>query len=411
LKILLVNKFVYPKGGDAISTMTTGKMLSANGHKVVFWGMDHPDNPPYPFQEYFVSGVDYDDAGGMVSRARAAMNILYSFEARKKMATLLDRVKPDVVHLNNFAHQISPSILDVIKKHHIPVVMTMHDYKMVCPTYSMLLDGKPCVRCKNGKYYWCFLKNCNKSSYSKGLLNTLEMYLHHKILHIYNKIDLFISPSMFLKEKVEEMGFKGKIFHLPNFLELNDFSPRYEAKENSIVYVGRLSQEKGLATMLEAVKGLDVKVKIIGDGPLKEGLKSKVKSEKLGNVELLGYMNQEQLKKEVGEAIALVIPSECYENNPRVVIEAFALGKPVIGARIGGIPELVKDEKTGYIFTPGNAGNLRNRIECLMESKDKAIEIGKNGRRLVEEELNAEKHYQGLLKIYQMAMEKKLNSE
>ena len=249
MNILLINKFFFPKGGDAIVTLDTGKVLQSKGHKVVFWGMDHPDNPEYQYENLFVDYVDLDSGGNLKQKLKITKNIIYSREAKNKIKQVIESFHPDVVHLHNFAHQISPSILDVFAKCNIPAVMTMHDYKLVCPTYSMLLDGEPCERCKDGKYYWCFLKNCTKSSYSKSLLNTLEMYLHHKILHIYDKIDLFISPSMFLKEKVEEMGFRGEIFHLPNFLELDDFFPCYEAKENSIVYVGRLSQEKGIASL------------------------------------------------------------------------------------------------------------------------------------------------------------------
>ncbi|MDY6844673.1 MAG: glycosyltransferase family 4 protein [Thermodesulfobacteriota bacterium] len=401
MKILLINKFLYRKGGDAISTLATGKLLSAKGHDVVFWGMHHPENPPYPFQGQFVSTINYDDVGGIASMFKAALNILYSFEASRKMATLLQYVKPDVVHLNNFAHQISPSILNVFARHNIPMVMSMHDYKMVCPTYSMLLDGEPCERCKRGKYYLCLVKKCTKGSYAKSLVNAMEMYLHHKILQSYDKIKLFISPSMFLKEKVEEMGFKGKILHLPNFLELHEFSPCYKAKENSIVYAGRFSPEKGVETLLDAVKCLDVKVKLVGDGPLESRLKFKVKSEKLDSVDFLGYMNHEQLKEEVRKSIGLIIPSELYENNPRVVIEAFAMGKPVIGARIGGIPELVKDGKTGYTFEAGNVLDLKNKIEWLLNDLDKVEEMGKNSRRFAEEECDAKKHYKKLLEIYE----------
>jgi len=396
LKILLVNKFLYPKGGDAISTINTGELLADMGHEVILWGMDHPENPDHPYKELFVSFVDYNNQGGIFQRIKAATNLLYSFEAKNRIEKLLDIEKPDIVHLNNFAHQISPSILDVFARYNTPAVMTMHDYKMVCPTYSMLLNGMPCERCKDGKYYLCVLKNCTKSSYAKSLLNTVEMYLHHKILKIYNKIDLFISPSIFLKKKVEEMGFKGKVFYLPNFIKLEDFSPCYKSEESSIIYAGRLSQEKGIATLLRAVKGLDVKVKIIGDGPIRDGLE-RIKP---SNVIFSGYMNHEQLKKEVKASTGLIIPSECYENNPRAVIEAFAIGKPVIGSRIGGIPELVKDGKTGYTFEPGDALDLRNKIEYLLENRDSAIEMGENGRRFVEEYFNSENHYRRLMEIY-----------
>ena len=409
MKILLINKFLYPKGGAEISTLETGRLLEKKGHTVTFWGMDHPENPEYPYKDLFVSHVDFNKPGGFTQQIRAAANLLYSFEAKSKIKKLLKIEKPDIVHLNNFAHQISPSILDVFAKYNIPTIMTMRDYKIVCPTYSMLADGKPCERCKDGRYYWCFLNRCTKTSYSKSLLNTLEMYLHHKILHIYDKIDVFISPSMFLKSKVKEMGFGEKVVYLPNFTRLEQVTPRYEQKENSIVYIGRLSHEKGVETLMKAVRGLDVRLKIIGDGPLKESLKFKVKSEKLDNVRFLGYRSGDDLRNEVRNSIVLVIPSECYENNPRSVIEAFALGKPVIGARIGGIPELVKDGKTGYTFEPGHAGDLRDKIECLLQDPDSAIEMGKNARRFVEEKNNPEKHYQKLIEIYQMALARSID--
>jgi glycosyltransferase involved in cell wall biosynthesis len=403
MKILMVNKFLYPKGGDAISTLQTGRLLEEKSHTVDFWGMDHPENPDYPHKDLFVSYVDFNKPdGGFSKQVRAAANLLYSFEAKRRIKELIKIERLDIVHVNNFAHQISPSILNVFSKYNIPIVMTMRDYKIVCPTYSMLADGKPCERCKDGRYYWCFLRKCTKSSYPKSLLSTLEMYLHHKMLHIYDKIDLFVSPSVFLKNKVEEMGFDGKVVYLPNFVRLEHFSPSYESKEDSIVYVGRLSQEKGIGTLIDAVRGLDVQLKIIGDGPLREVLGKRVP----GNVSFLGYMAQEQLKDEVGNSIALVIPSEWYENNPRVVIEAFSMGKPAIGARIGGIPELVKDGKTGYTFESGNTEDLRIKIEYLLQNPNLGIEMGKNARRFVEDNFNSEKHYQELMEIYQMAMNK-----
>ncbi len=403
MKILLVNKFLYPKGGAEISTLETGRLLEEKGHTVAFWGMDHPENPDYPYRDLFVSNVDYNVQNGVFKQFKAAANLLYSFEAKKKIKKLLEIEKPDIVHLNNLYHQISPSILDVFAKYNIPTVMTIRDYKIVCPAYTMMSEGIPCEECKDGRYYRCFLKRCTKESYPKSLLNTLEMYLHHTILHIYDKIDVFISPSMFLKTKVQQMGFGKKIVYLTNFTRLEQSAPCFESKENSIVYVGRLSHEKGIGTLLEAVKGLDIQLKIIGDGPLRKSLECKAKDERLDNVVFLGYQSRDDLADNVKNSTAMVIPSEWYENNPRSVIEAFALGKPVIGARIGGIPELVKDGKTGYTFTPGNVSDLRNRIEYLFKNQDLAIDMGKNARRFIENN-NPENHYQDLMKIYQAAI-------
>ena len=407
MKILLINKFLYPKGGDAISTLTTGRVLRAHGHEVIFWGMDHPDNPSYPFTDLFVFQVDYDGGGGLYSKAKTAMKILYSFEARKKMAALLKKIKPDLVHLNNFAHQIGPAVLDEIKKHGIPTVMTMRDYKMVCPTYSMLCSGKICEKCKNGRFYHCGINRCTKGSLFKSMVNVVEMYLHHRVLHIYDKIDHYISPSRFLKNKVGEMGLKGEVAYLPNCVDVGGFEPGYEWQERSIVYVGRLSHEKGVKTLIDAVKSFKgVRLKIIGDGPLKADLEEKVKNENIGNVVFLGYRTGQDLHDQIRNSMFLAIPSEWYENNPRTVIEAFALGKPVVGARIGGIPELVRDWENGLTHTSGDVNDLREKINLMLDNSDKIPEMGKAAREYVEQELNSETHYERLMEIYGRATKK-----
>lgn len=407
MKILLVNKFLYPQGGDTVSTLVTGALLSKKGHEVCYWGMKHPDNPEYPYNDHFVTQVDYNKPSGILTKLKAASNILYSFEAKKKFEALLRKIKPDIVHLNNFAHQISPSILHVLKKHNIPTVMTMRDHKLVCPSYLMLVDGKPCERCKGGRYYHCVLNKCTKGSYAKSLVNMLEMYLHCNMLHIYDLIDVFISPSMFLKNKVEEMGFNHEIVHLPNFIDTQEWQPEYQSLEKAIVYFGRLSPEKGLFTLLNAIKGLGVQLKIIGDGPIRQELETKAVAERIDNVMFMGYKSGEELQKKIKNAMATVTPSQCYENNPRSVIESFALGKPVIGARIGGIPELVKDGQTGYTFESGSVDDLRSKIKLLIEGPDKAIKMGQAARKLVEQKYSPTVHYQKLLRIYEMAAEKK----
>lgn len=408
MKILLINKFLYPKGGDAISTLTTGNLLSKKGHEVHYWGMKHPDNPEYPYKDYFVTHVDYDESSGILTKLKAALNILYSFEAKNKLEALLEKIKPDVVHLNNFAHQISPSILHVLQKHKIPTVMTLRDYKLVCPTCAMLNKGNVCEKCKGGKYYWCFFNKCTKNSYIKSFLNTLEMYLHHKILHIYDKIDLVISTSQFMKQKHIEMGLRNQIICLPNFIDTQEWQPEYQSSEKAIVYFGRLTAKKGLFALLYAVKGLDIKLKIIGNGPIRQELEKKTITENINNVIFMGYKSGEELKKEIKCSIATVLPSEWPETFGRTIIESFALGKPVIGARIGGIPELVKDGKTGYTFEPRSIEDLRNTIKTILNnSQGRTALMGKRARSLVESNYNSDRYYQNLIKIYQMAITKR----
>ncbi len=404
MRVLLINKFLYPKGGDAISTINTGNLLLSKGHKVAFWGMDHPSNPDYPYKKYFVSYIDYNKPIGLRQKMKSVADILYSFEARNKVEKIVRDFRPDIVHLNNFAHQISPSVLDVFKKYKIPAVFTMHDYKMVCACYTMLVRGKICERCRGGRYYHCFLNRCTKNSLAKSFVNTIEMYLHHNILRIYDNISVYISPSKFLRDKVLEMGLKGRVEFLFNFVDITKFQPHFDADENSIVYVGRLSYEKGIETLINAVRKKDVILKIIGDGPIREELHRKVEHEGISNVKFLGYKKGEELYGEIKSSMFLVIPSEWYENNPRTVIEAFALGKPVVGARIGGIPELVKDNERGLCFEPGNVDDLSQKIERMISYHSNRVEIGHNARKFVEEELNSDKHYNQLIKIYNSCM-------
>jgi glycosyltransferase involved in cell wall biosynthesis len=403
MKILLANKYYYLKGGAEVSFFETAKLLEIKGHKVIFFSMQHPQNYASEYEKYFVSNVDYEN-DGFKNKIDASLKLLYSFEAKKKIEELIAREKPDIAHLNNIYHQISPSILHSLKKFRIPMIMTLRDYKMVCASYSMLNNGNVCEACKDDKYYNCVLKGCVKYSCGKSLLNTIEMYLHHKLLHIYDLVDVFISPSRFLKSKLEEMGFKGKIVYLPNFVRLEEFKPQFEWQENSIVYFGRLSKEKGLFTLIEALKGIDIKLKIIGEGPIRKSLELGVRSNEVNNVEFLGYKCGEELKNEIKKSMFVVLPSEWYENNPRSIIEGFALGKPAVASRIGGIPELVKDKETGLTFDPGNANDLSEKIKELLGNKSLLKKMGENARRFVEVELNQEVHYKKLIEIYNAAM-------
>jgi glycosyltransferase involved in cell wall biosynthesis len=202
------------------------------------------------------------------------------------------------------------------------------------------------------------------------------------------------------------MGFKGNIMHLPNLIEVEGFQPSYDLDDESIVYVGRLSPEKGLDTLLDAVRGMDVHLKIVGDGPVREELEAKAERDGLGNVEFLGYKKGAELHKELRDSMAAVLPSEWYENNPLAIIEAFAMGKPVIGARIGGIPELVRDWETGLTFEPGNVDDLKEKISLAIENKEKLPAMGERARRFVERELNPEVHYEKLMKVYKAAINK-----
>jgi len=409
MNILHINKFHYLRGGSEVVYFGTANLLEHHGHKSLYFSMHHPDNLPCETSNYFMPYVDLVSSNGMISQIKTAGRILYSLDAKKRLSDLLNKYHIDIAHLHNIHHQISPSILHELKKRKIPVVMTLHDYKMACASYSMLANGRPCEACSGGRYLNAFKNKCVKESMPKSALATLEMYLHHKVLDIYSNVDIFISPSLFLKNKLKEMGFKKEIIYLPNFIDIKKFETIRKdnnERDNSVVYFGRLSTEKGLWTLLKAVKKIqrEVKLKVIGEGSLRKELVEWVNRESIVNVNFLGYMKGEQLYKEIIKSKAVVMPSEWYENNPMSVLEAFALGKLVIGARIGGIPELVKDGETGVTFKPGDAEDLNEKIGIILADSSLLIKMGGNALRFVETELNPEKHYQKLMEIYQMAM-------
>ncbi len=404
MRILQINKFLYPKGGDAISMLNTGRLLASRGHTVHYWGMRHPANPEYPHSDLFVGQVDYHKRPSLRQAVRQSLQILYSFEAKAKVERMLRETKPDIVHLHNFAHQISPSVLHAFRKLHVPVVMTMHDFKLVCPVYTLLANGRFCSQCRNGRFYWCCLKKCVKGSYAKSMLGTLEMVLHHQVLHIYDLIDLYFSPSRFMEQTVRAMGLAGEIRYLPNFIDLQLYPPLPASPERSFVYFGRLDEGKGLENLLAAAAGIKSTLKIIGEGPLRGELERRSGAQTGCRIRFLGYLQGADLRQEIQASLAVIQPSELNENNPLSVLEAFALGKPVIGSNLGGIPELVRNGETGLTFEAGNAEHLRERMSWMLEHPEQAADLGRAARQMVGREFNAERHYASLTGFYQQAI-------
>ncbi len=401
MKILLINKYFYPKGGSETLFFSQADLLKKNGHDVCFFSMQHPKNLKDSCDPYFLPHVDYDQPGSLQDRIKAAGRLLYSKTAQKKIEALIQQEKPDIVHLHNIHHQISPSILPVLKKHRIPVVMTLHDYKMVCPVYTLFRDGQVCEDCSGKKYIHCLRHRCTKHSLSKSLLNTLEMYLHHLLLNIYSQVDVFLSPSRFLAVKAAEMGFAPKIQLLPNFIDLDNVSPVYTWEEKAVAYFGRLSPEKGIPVLLDAFKGLDLECWIFGDGPERPRLEAMVHKNGLANIRFFGHLDREKLHRHLKKAMFVVLPSLWYENHPYAAAEAFALGKPVVASRIGGLPELVRDDQTGMTFEPGKAEDLRQKILHMLSNSARISAMGKKARAYAEETLGPESHYKKLLELYQ----------
>jgi len=390
MKILLVNKFYYRRGGDCIYTINLEQLLQQSGHETAVFAMQYPDNLTSEWSKYFPSEINFSIGLGMIE---AFLRPMDSREVRKKFSALLDDFRPDVVHLNNIHSQLSPVVVQIAHERGIKAVWTLHDYKLLCPRYDCLRKGEQiCELCFRDKKQ--VLKNrCMKNSLFASLIAYLEAQKwSREKLEKYT--DVFICPSQFMANKMIQGGFdRNKITPLCNFIDVAKTQRDNYDKEDYCCFIGRLSNEKGIKTLIEAVKQLPYQLKVVGGGPLLEELRESNKNE---NTEFLGYKDWNEIRNIVGKARFAVIPSEWYENNPLSVIEAQCMGTPVLGAKIGGIPELIETGKTGMLFESRNNKDLKEKIGQMFAADFNYAQIAKESQN----RFSAEKYYQEILKIY-----------
>ncbi len=409
MKILFAHKFFHPAGGPETVLFQSMEALQKMGHEVIPFSMRRPGNLTTPYSKYFVTEVDYHDQNGsFLRKLKMATSLVYSREAKRKMELLIREQKPDIAHLHNIYHQLSPSILLPLRKRNIPVVMTIHDFQLLCPNYTFMREEKPCEKCQGKYFYKAIQYKCVKDSYAKSAISALEMYVH-KLNQTYIKtVDCFIALSRFTQEKLIQYGLpREKIAYLPNYVNV----PTYKtpsAKERYILFVGQLSNKNGILELVKVMRNLPaVKLKVAGKGEQERLVQDFIRENKMENVELVGFLNAERLKKAISCCSFLVFPNNCYHNCPMSVLESFAHCKPVVGSNLGSVPELVEDEVTGVLFKPGNEKDLAEKIKCLYENPEMVKKMGRNARRKVEENYSAEKYYPKLLQIYEQLIEKR----
>jgi len=408
MKILQVNKFHYLRGGAEKYFLDISEALRQNGHEVAVFSMNHPKNLPSPWAKYFVSRLSFNESK-LRDKLLAPGRIIYSLEAKRKFRKLVLDFRPDIIHIHNIYHQLSPSILSVAKKYHIPVVMHLHDYKLVCPNYQLFVDNQICYRCRPHKYCQAIKHRCFQGSWPKSVLVALEMWLHHRVWKIYEKnISLYLAPSAFMKETVTSFGFpKEKVEVLYNFIDESKTKSSEIKPEGYLLYYGRLSFEKGIDVLLQALRLIPggPRLKIVGSGPEADRLKENVKSLGLQkSVEFLGAKYGAELEEIILKAKAVIIPSVWAENMPFVLLESLALGKVVIASRTGGLPELITPGETGFLFKNGDYADLAKKISAL--NNYNLEQIGAAARATVAD-LTLEKHYARLLEIYSRLLTKK----
>jgi glycosyltransferase involved in cell wall biosynthesis len=396
--LLSINNYYYPRGGAEVVFFRHNGMLHEAGWDVVPFAMNHRMNLGGERSE-FVSEIEYGrESDGLATKLRKGLKAVYSFEARSKLARLIDRSGPDLCHAHNVYHHLSPSILGLVRARGIPLVMTLHDLKIACPAYSMLTHDGICERCKDGRLYQVVTNRCMKGSLALSALVMLESYLHLALGSYLRNVDRFLVPSRFYLRKLVEWGLPAERFeYVPNFVAAESFEACY-APGSRFVYFGRLSPEKGVATLIRAAAEADVGIDVIGTGPAERDLRALAAGR---DVRFLGYLTGTKLNAAVSAARAVVVPSEWYENAPLAVLEGAALGKPLIVARIGGLPELVVEGESGWSFESRSVVELAATLRGVAQLPDADVAAaGMAARRRIEDEFSPRRYLERIRGVY-----------
>lgn len=398
--LLSINNYYYRRGGAEVVFLEENRMFEALGWDVACFAMHHENNYTSPWSRYFVDEIEFGVTQGVMKKIASAGKIIFSYEARDKILRLVEDIRPDVAHAHNVYHHISPSIFGALRAQGIPTVLTLHDLKIACPAYKMLAHDGICERCRGGALWNVLFHRCVKDSLPLSAVIMAESFVH-RFLGCYSRhVDRFVVPSRFYLDKLVEWGWPAESFeHIPNFVDVEAFQPSGKPGDR-FIFFGRLGHEKGVATFVQALALSGTRGVVVGTGPEEERLRAL--AAKLGaDVEFLGYRSGQALIDAISAARAMVLPSEWYENAPMSVLEAYALERPVLGADIGGIPELIRPESTGDVFVSGVAESLAERLDAYASLPVEAVHaMGVAGRRWVEDAFTATRYRDRLLDLY-----------
>ena len=402
LDILYLNNYHYRRGGAESVFLAEKELMKKNGNTVHVFARKHPNNLSSENDKYFPRKMVTDSIKPTIEGLRSLPKLIYNFNAKKRLANMLQNIHIDMAHAHNIYGGLTSSVLDLISEKNIPIVMTLHDYKLICPNYRLMYRGRICEDCKPGKYYMAVLNKCHKDNHLASLIYAFETYFNQRCKKYKKNIRFFIAPSLFLKLKFLEFGWsEEQIEYIPNFLNISEFDPHF-TPGNYFLYIGRLSSAKGILTLIRAFMMLGhtgAKLLVVGEGPFKNQLIEKASSDK--RINFTGYLSGDALRKITQDALAVVLPSELYENAPLSILESFAYGKLVIGSRIGGIPELIDDGINGFLFETGNMDDLWEKLEIVLNMSNRGIsEMGRAARQKVEKHYDAKLHYEKLIALY-----------
>jgi glycosyltransferase involved in cell wall biosynthesis len=403
VRILHVNKYLYRRGGAESYMLDLAGLQAAAGHQVEFFGMTHPDNPPHRYAAHFPEHVQLEPPPSRADRRlAAAARMIWSPSARRGMEAVLGSFRPDVVHLHNIYHQLSPSVLRPLAERHVPAVMTLHDYKLVCPSYLFLAQGRVCEACLDGHFRHAVTRRCKDGSLGASAVLALESTVHRRA-GAYGPVQVFISPSRFLAAKMTQGGvYPDRLEVLSGFVDTHGVPPKAQPG-GGIVYAGRLSHEKGVDVLVEAVARLgDARLEVIGDGPERSRLEALAATRAPGRVRFHGRVPRAHVLDVVRAGAVAAMPSRCHDNQPIAVLEAFGCGVPVVGTNLGGLPELV-DGGCGEIVPPDNPDAMAASLGRLLADPKRASAMGRAARSKAEREFAPDRHLAALGRLYQRA--------
>ena len=398
--LLSINNYHYRRGGSDVVYLEHAALMEKLGWRNAYFSMHHPKNIETPWSRYFVDEIEFGNSYSIFQKSKMAAKVIYSVEARRKLSRLLNDFPVDVAHLHCIYHHLSPAIIPLLAGSGIPMVMTAHDLKLMCPAYKMLNQDGICERCKGGNVLNVVRHRCIHQSIVASSVVALESLLHQGLKTYRKHLAKIIVPSRFFLEKFVEWGWsREKFAYIPNYVTAHDFQPIYEPG-NYFLYFGRLSVEKGVATLIRAAAAARTTLKIAGTGPEEASLRA-LAAETKADVEFLGYQSGTRLQSLVAHARAVVLPSEWFENAPMSILESCALGKPVIGANIGGIPEMIEHGATGWLFESGKADALAHLLSEVASLPASTLHrMGRASRAMVEDRFNREGYIRSILELY-----------
>lgn len=416
MRVLHVNKFVYRRGGAESYMLDVAELQRAAGHEVETWGMAHPANPSgLALADTFAPHIELEPAPpGTPARLAAAARMIWSTSSARGLADALARFAPDVVHAHNVYHQLSPSVLRECRRHAVPVVMTLHDYKLVCPNYQLLDHGRLCQLCVTSGAWHAARQRCKDDSLAASGLLSLESSLH-RLTRAYDPVSVFVAPSRFLAQTIARSGrHAGKVRVINHFVELEAEGSgagsaadwvSHRMPQPSIVFAGRLSPEKGADVLLTAMADVPagLTLHVAGGGPQEGELRALAERLPAARVVMHGHLPKERVQALVGSAIATIVPSRWHENQPMTILESFGLSTPVVCTTLGGLPELVRHGREGYLVEAGDAGELASAITRLVERPADAARLGLAARRRAEQDFTTQSHLTALDAAYAAA--------